>query len=283
MIKALKVFGLTSCMTATLIGCGGAPGWGDDEYDDGNLDSLGTASLNSLQTNFFGPKCGGCHNAQGSASGTGVYLDTANNTHSTMVGVTAGQSANQFRVSPFDPNNSYLITKLKGLSSTGTVMPPAGSPSDAQIALVQAWILDGASLFSSFVVPDSAYEDASGYTPTQSTKIYDAQFNPLSDQLSFDFKLSGPLDPESNTENMVLVYHIKDDTSTLAQSSDVEISHTRDSLKVTYHGSEDFDQLELQVNNPEIISIMDAQGQALDGDNDGQPGGMSVFIYPDNF
>jgi mono/diheme cytochrome c family protein len=55
-----------------------------------------------------------------------------------------GSGANGPAVIPGDPDNSVLIQKLLGTTSFGTIMPPAGSLSDAEIATVVEWIRTGA-------------------------------------------------------------------------------------------------------------------------------------------
>ena len=51
------------------------------------------------------------------------------------------------RVTPADPNNSYLIQKLEGSANIGTTqrMPFGGPPLDpATIAAIRQWISNGA-------------------------------------------------------------------------------------------------------------------------------------------
>jgi hypothetical protein len=63
-----------------------------------------------------------------------------------LVDVPANQCASRLRVAPGDPDNSYLIDKIKGINLCfGSQMPKVGSLTDAEIQIVADWVSDGAA------------------------------------------------------------------------------------------------------------------------------------------
>jgi hypothetical protein len=65
-----------------------------------------------------------------------------------LINVAAADCPDQrVRVKPGDPTASYLVDKLLGVNlCSGTRMPPQGTPlSDADMALIEAWICQGAA------------------------------------------------------------------------------------------------------------------------------------------
>jgi hypothetical protein len=62
-----------------------------------------------------------------------------------LVNVTSAQAPPLQRVTPGDPNNSYLIQKLEGTASVGARMPAFSPPLDqATIDAIRDWISNGA-------------------------------------------------------------------------------------------------------------------------------------------
>jgi hypothetical protein len=66
----------------------------------------------------------------------------AANSYANLVGIDSAQQPGTQLVNPGNPNASYLITKLEGVSAT--VMPPSGAIPQADIDMVRQWITDGA-------------------------------------------------------------------------------------------------------------------------------------------
>jgi mono/diheme cytochrome c family protein len=102
-------------------------------------------TLDEIQAAVFTPSCAGCHSPTGSAAATGLHLQNATASHSTLVGVASMGNGAMLRVAPNDPDNSYLIHKLEG-TGNGSVMPPPPSAvlSPATIDNIRQWITDGA-------------------------------------------------------------------------------------------------------------------------------------------
>jgi mono/diheme cytochrome c family protein len=105
----------------------------------------GTAfTFAQIQTQIFTPVCAkaGCH-ASGS-SPSGLVLD-AGQSYGNLVGHPAAESPLD-RVSPGNPDGSYIILKLRGDPSITGERMPLGGPylSPAQIEGIAAWIRAGA-------------------------------------------------------------------------------------------------------------------------------------------
>ncbi len=105
-------------------------------------------TLSMLQGQIFGPTCAvaGCHT--GPTSNTlpsGMNLTSAANSFSALVNVTSLEVGSLNRVTPGDPDNSYLVQKLEGTQAVGVRMP-LGGPflNQVQIDMVRQWIADGA-------------------------------------------------------------------------------------------------------------------------------------------
>jgi cytochrome c5 len=100
------------------------------------------ATLASIQSNVFNPFCVVCH--AGAAAPQGLRLDSANS-FASLVGVPSRESGSILRVTPGNPDQSYLVQKLEGSASVGEQMPFGGPPlPQSTINFVRQWISDGA-------------------------------------------------------------------------------------------------------------------------------------------
>jgi hypothetical protein len=102
-------------------------------------------NFSEIQAAVFTPTCAvsGCH--RGAGAQQGLQLDETNS-YTLLVGVASNEDAGVLRVSPGDPNNSYLIQKLEGSASTGEQMPFGATPLDqATIDNIRTWITNGAA------------------------------------------------------------------------------------------------------------------------------------------
>lgn len=100
-------------------------------------------TLGSIQSNVFTPSCASCH--AGGQAPEGLLLDSAQSSHTMLVGVDSNQVPSLLRVDPGNPDDSYLIQKLEGTAAIGNRMPD-GAPALAQstIDVIRQWIVDGA-------------------------------------------------------------------------------------------------------------------------------------------
>lgn len=127
-------------VTLSAAGCGG----------DGTFEMVPPSpdpapSFSRIQDEIFTPRCAlpGCHAPpdpqQGMNLSEGVAWDS-------IVGVPATELSTFDRVSPSDPEGSYLLLKIEGDPQIVGERMPFGGPylSDAEIATVRAWIAAGA-------------------------------------------------------------------------------------------------------------------------------------------
>ena len=140
--KAIVVIGLS----VAAVGC-------DEKLSDvaGPTPNL-TPTFASIQRDVFEaadssgrPACSSCHNPNGGAfRAVGLDLSTSGS-YDSLVGVASRQKGLP-RVTPGDPENSYLIHKLEGRTDIiGNRMPTRGPYlSEGQIAIVRRWIQLGA-------------------------------------------------------------------------------------------------------------------------------------------
>lgn len=145
-LVAIRRIAVGTAVMSLLAGCAGS-GVGLDENgrplaagggDGGAL----TADFASIQDHVFTPICTACH--AGGAAPQGLRLD-ATNSYALLVGMPSTEVPSILRVSPGDPDNSYIIQKLEGHAAVGAQMPFGGPPLPAAtIAVIRQWITDGA-------------------------------------------------------------------------------------------------------------------------------------------
>jgi len=127
-----------------------------EECDDGNnVDEDGCSAtcedesglrptLASLQANIFSPTCApGCHEIGGIGP---MPLDNETATYSSLVGTTSLELPPLLRVTPFDPEQSYIVWKIEGRPTiVGGQMPLFGTPlTQDKIDAIIGWIERGA-------------------------------------------------------------------------------------------------------------------------------------------
>jgi len=128
-------------------GCGGScsPGCNADQ----TCQADGTCAATTLFSDVwplldtFG--CPSCH--VGGTPPAGLNLSDEDTAYDNLVGVTSTEcGASHLRVTAGDPDTSYVINKLEGVELCAGQRMPRGGPfmSDAQIAVVRAWITAGA-------------------------------------------------------------------------------------------------------------------------------------------
>lgn len=102
-----------------------------------------TADFQSIQDNVFTPICSKCHIGAGAPEG--LQLDAAHS-YNLLVGVPSVEQPALLRVKPGDPDNSYMVRKIEGLSGiTGGQMPLMETPlPQATIDAIRQWITNGA-------------------------------------------------------------------------------------------------------------------------------------------
>ncbi|HEU4781545.1 MAG TPA: hypothetical protein VFS58_16805 [Steroidobacteraceae bacterium] len=145
-LLAWKGFLVFSSMLA-LAGCAG---------DGAGLDANGRPlppapppnnDFQEIQDTIFTARCVGCHS--GANAPQGLRLDPGNS-YALLVNVASAEVPGLLRVSPGNPNASYLVQKIEGTAAVGVRMPADGPPylSLDRIDLVRRWISAGAPIAS---------------------------------------------------------------------------------------------------------------------------------------
>lgn len=142
--KKSVLFGLLFLIASACGGGSSSDDTDEDADDDGGIEP----TLSSIQENIFTPTCArsGCHSAT-SASG-GLSL-AEGDSFGELVGTASSEVPTLDRVEAGDPDNSYLLHKLRGtagdVGGTDTQMPLNGSAlSEDEIEAIEEWITNGA-------------------------------------------------------------------------------------------------------------------------------------------
>lgn len=271
---------LAMALVACLAGC--APGSGEGLDANGRPLSespdvpLGP-TLNSIQVNVLTPNCAipGCH--IGSTAPLGLRLDE-DNSFALLVGVPSAQVASLLRISPGNPDTSYLIQKVEGTAAAGGRMPLNGPPflSQATIDVIRQWITDG------------ALQDGETSSPPQVVSVSPADGEsldalPLQLQVIFTEAMDESL-LSSTTVRLVRSggdggFSDGNEVTVIPVALTLDAGNPRLlTLDLAGIGSDVDDyQLTLVGTGPTVLAS--EQGVALDGDADGTAGGDFTSQY----
>src|SRR5262245_18013702 len=84
---------------------------------------VANSDFQEIQDTIFTPICTQCH--VGANAPQGLRLDAANS-YALLVNVASAESPGTLRVSPGNPNASYLVQKIEGTAAVGVRMPANG-------------------------------------------------------------------------------------------------------------------------------------------------------------
>jgi hypothetical protein len=100
------------------------------------------ATLSSLRSDIFEPRCGfsGCHGGSGPAAG----LDLVDDPFGNLVDIASDEDPNVKRVVPGDPAASLLFQVLQAPVGGTQQMPVGAEFGDEELARIAAWIENGA-------------------------------------------------------------------------------------------------------------------------------------------
>lgn len=139
--------GMTSGATASGDTSTGAADEGSSSDDTGSAGSGGTVVDYETDVQPIWNATCSCHLMGGSGTMTAPFLTlNPGMSHGELVDVASEQAALD-RIEPGSLEDSYLYLKLTGAHETigsGMVMPQIGTLEDAQLAIIEAWILAGA-------------------------------------------------------------------------------------------------------------------------------------------
>lgn len=235
--------------------------------------------LASIQSNVFTPICTTCHS--GAAAPLGLRLDEGAS-FAMLVNAPSVEVPALNRVTPGDPDASYLIQKIEGTASVGGRMP-LGGPALPQetIAVIRQWIANGAQ--ESVVVSASA-------TETKAAKI--ETLWPLADFVSREsprdivLRSDATLDTTLLTAGTVTLRRsggdgeFSDDDAVVVDAS-ITVRSMEPTVIVLAAPADQWvaDQYELRISAGSPLALADLAARPIDGDGDGVPGGDFVLRF----
>ncbi len=120
------------------VSLGSAPVWND----------AGTGSLDARARAYLAINCAHCHNPQGSASNSGLFLNAgaagdpvATGLYKRPVAAGRGSGGHDFAIAPGDPDRSIMVHRMSS-TEPGIAMPEVGRSlvHDEGVALIREWI-----------------------------------------------------------------------------------------------------------------------------------------------
>ena len=140
----MKTLFLLTSLVMAISACGG---YGSSSSNNDDTTTV-EATLSSIQTNIFTPKCAtsGCHSSSTASNGLSL---AEGESFGELVAIPSQDIPTVNRVTPANPGASYLINKLEGTQTSvggaGAQMPRGGSPLDTgDIQAIKDWITAGA-------------------------------------------------------------------------------------------------------------------------------------------
>jgi hypothetical protein len=244
-----------------------------------------TAEFVSLQARIFTPRCTGCH--AGAAAPVGLRL-TEDVAYASLVNADSVEAPALKRVTPGNPDASYLVQKVAGTAAVGGRMPLGGPPLQAdEIAALRQWILDGAAAPRGPGATGTAPAQLSAVFPMEAARV---DFRPL----GMPATMSGPivlsatsrLDAFSFTQASVRLERSGgdggfDDGNELRITS-LRIEQRSDDPAVFAIQPPDQwvpDRYRLTVSGEGSLPVRDLGTQPIDGDWDLRPGGDFILIF----
>lgn len=270
-----------TCVAAVVLAA--CAGEGDGLDQNGRPTSNGPAPLlpqfASIQSNVFTPICTTCHS--GAAAPLGLRLDAAAS-YAMLVNAPSVQVPSLDRVTPGNPDASYLIRKIEGMATTGGRMPLNGPALPVNtIAVIRQWIADGAQLSATAPAAVGATKVTSldavwpmsgaalGESPREIVLTSSAELDTtLLDAGVVNLRRSGGDGDFSNGNEHAIrvaisVRSLDPTVITLAAPGQRWVA----------------DWYELRVSGGPPVALADRASRPIDGDHDGAPGGDLVLLF----
>lgn len=264
------------CVSAVLSGCGG--GGGDDPAPATppatTPPPAGQSLFQQVQSTVLTPNCNGCH--VGANAPAGLRLDAANS-YAMLVNVASTQVPTLLRVKPGDPDNSYLVQKLDGRAAVGGRMPlgRAALP-QASIDLVRSWIAAGAQMNSA--VDDGLFSIQS--TVPAADEVSVAAVNELQIVFNSDIDASLVSSADIRIEGSGGDGSFAEGNEVVLPIADVRVSPGNARVLKVYPATPLLgDDYRFVIDQSAGISLADNAARALDGDGDGQAGGVFTLTF----
>lgn len=275
MLQSVRGGGL--CGACLLIGACAGDGSGLDENGRPVAESAPTLepTLASIQSNVFTPLCTTCH--AGAAAPLGLRLDEGA-AYAMLVNAPSVENPSLMRVTPGNPDASYLVQKVEGTAGVGGRMPLNGPPLSSEvIAVIRQWILDGAMADAAADATTSAKLEAvwpmsDASLPSPPSEIV------LSASAELDVSLLGA--------GVITLRASGGDADFLdGDERDMALRVQLRSLNPTVFAATpgptqwSADVYELRVSGGAPVALADLSARPVDGDRDGAPGGDFIMRF----
>jgi hypothetical protein len=228
---------------------------------------LPNSDFQEIQDTIFTPVCTVCHS--GANAPQGLRLD-AGNSYALLVNVASAEVPGTLRVSPGNPNASYLVQKIEGTAAVGVRMPANGPPYLPQdrIDLVRRWIAAGAPV---------AAAPADRLMVTSSIPAVSETATPGLGKLTVIFN--------SNVDSSRVsaeTFTLRDALDQPVAVSAVRVPAGRQNVVEITTAPLAAGSYQLSVHGDGPAPLADEAGRVLDGDADGEPGGDSLIPFDVN-
>ena len=274
----MRMHGLLTAACAVLLSACAGNGEGLDENGRPSEEQPGDVlvpTFDSIQANVLTPACTGCHSGAGAP--LGLRLDEGAS-FALLVNAPSSEVPTLLRVSPGNPDDSYLIHKLEGTAAVGGRMPLGGPPLPAEtIAVVRQWIAEGAQ-------PSAA--TLSSTKPSSIVAAWPTQGAELDAAAAVVIASPAPLDA-SMLEAGVLTLRRSGGDGDFANGNEVDLAPDLGvrSLSPTVIELQASnlpwvaDEYLLRVSADAPLALTDLAAQPIDGDGDGLSGGDFVLNF----
>jgi hypothetical protein len=253
-------------LVLALAACSAGNGAGLDPNGQPIPDTPPNASdFQQIQDTIFTPICTACH--IGANAPQGMRLDAANS-YAMIVGVPSNEVPGLMRISPGNPDASYLVQKIQGNAAQGVRMPANGPPylSQEQIDLVRRWVAAGAppasaapgNLTVSSSIPATGELAATGLDKI--TVIFGADVDAA-------LAASGTFELRDGFDQPVALAQVR-----------VPEGRPRVVELIPAHGLP-AGSYQLAVRGQGPVALADNAGHVLDGDADGRAGGDFLMSF----
>ena len=220
-----------------------------------------------IQDTIFTPICTTCHIGAGAPQN--LRLD-AGNSYALLVNVASAEVPGTLRVSPGNPNASYLVQKIEGTASVGVRMPANGPPYLPQdrIDLVRRWISAGAPMAAA---PADRLVVASTIPAVSETAA------PGLGKLTVIFN--------ANVDSSLVsaeTFTLRDASDQIVALSGVRVPAGRQNVVEITTPPLAAGSYQLSVHGDGPAPLAGEAGHVLDGDVDGKPGGDMLIPFDVN-
>jgi hypothetical protein len=178
------------------------------------------------------------------------------------------------RVTPGNPDASYLIQKLEGTAATGGRMPLNGPPLPPEtIAVIRQWIVDGAAASSS--PPTMLPTRMKPAWPMQDSIVAEARA-PIVLQSTAELDVS-----LVNADTVTLMHLAHDASAPVAMSPQILLRSLDPSVLVVppEGGRWAPGRYELRLSGSAPLALAGRDARPIDGDGDGAAGGDFVLRF----